>query len=129
MDIEDAFKLKIFNFRQVKDMFFPFFSFEKRERIESIMDDILDENEKIAYLRSCVIGRLVSLVSEVFIENEQDILMGKFNGSLISHLPKDIYDAYKYYIVKPDGSSVYKSDPYAFHAQTRPETASSFQNY
>ena len=94
MDIEDAFKLKIFNFRQVKDMFFPFFSFEKRERIESIMDDILDENEKIAYFRSCVIGRLVSLVSEVFIENEQDILMGNFNGSLISHLPKDIYDAY-----------------------------------
>jgi len=35
-----------------------------------------------------------------------------------------IYDEYKYYISKQDGGFVYKSDPYAFHACTRPENSS-----
>ncbi len=35
-----------------------------------------------------------------------------------------LYDEYKYYIERPDGSFVFKADPYAFHACTRPENAS-----
>ncbi len=35
-----------------------------------------------------------------------------------------IFDEYKYYIIKKNGTTVYKSDPYAFHACTRPENAS-----
>lgn len=34
------------------------------------------------------------------------------------------YDAYKYRIVAPTGEVRYKADPFAFHAQTRPENAS-----
>lgn len=34
------------------------------------------------------------------------------------------YDAYKYVIKTSDGRMLWKSDPYARHAQTRPETAS-----
>ncbi len=34
------------------------------------------------------------------------------------------YDAYKYYVVGVDGNGVMKSDPYAYHYETRPSTAS-----
>ena len=34
------------------------------------------------------------------------------------------YDNYKYYIEKADGTWIYKSDPYSFHMETRPGTAS-----
>ena len=37
-----------------------------------------------------------------------------------------VYDAYKYCIRGADGVARYKADPYAFHAETRPGTASKF---
>lgn len=36
----------------------------------------------------------------------------------------NVYDNYKYLIVTSDGRELYKADPYAFHAETRPGTAS-----
>ena len=35
-----------------------------------------------------------------------------------------VYDEYKYYIERPDGSFVFRGDPYGFHTCTRPGTAS-----
>ena len=34
------------------------------------------------------------------------------------------YDAYKFAVTGPNGETVLKADPYAFHAETRPQTAS-----
>ena len=38
------------------------------------------------------------------------------------------YDCYKFVVTGADGRKVYKADPYAFHAETRPGTASKFYN-
>ena len=38
----------------------------------------------------------------------------------------NIYDAYKFFITDAKGNSFYKADPFAFHAETRPGTASKF---
>ena len=35
-----------------------------------------------------------------------------------------IYDEYKFYIERPDGTFVFRADPYATHSATRPENAS-----
>ncbi len=35
-----------------------------------------------------------------------------------------VYDSYKFLIYTPDGRELFKCDPYAFHAETRPDNAS-----
>ncbi len=67
-------------------------------------------------------------------------LVGEFNGWNSAALPLSRvsedgiwecftdqvheYDTYKYYVVGADGRGVMKSDPYAYHFETRPSTAS-----
>ncbi len=67
-------------------------------------------------------------------------LVGEFNGWNSAALPLSCvsdngiweccteqvqeYDTYKYYVVGADGRGVMKSDPYAYHFETRPSTAS-----
>ena len=52
--------------------------------------------------------------------------MEKLSGGIWEYFSAkpEIYDCYKYYIERADGSFVYKSDPYAFHMETRPANAS-----
>lgn len=49
--------------------------------------------------------------------NEQGLWEGRFDGF-------SQFDEYKYMIIARDGRKILKSDPYAFHAETRPGTAS-----
>lgn len=86
MDIEDAHKLKIIPTAEVVDAFLGFFDDERRQHISRGMDHVSDPNEKIAYLRSCVVGTLVEQCAATFIEHEEDILAGRFEGSLLNHI-------------------------------------------
>lgn len=94
MDIEDAHKLGILPTHQVIDLMLAYFEPERRENIERLMKLVDDPNEKIVYLRSCVIGVLVEACAATFIEHEDEILAGEFTGTLIQHLPKRVSDAY-----------------------------------
>ena len=44
--------------------------------MREVMKNVSDPNERISYLRSGVIGRLVEVASDAFVENEEKILTG-----------------------------------------------------
>lgn len=87
MDIEDAHKLKILTTEEVIPLFLNYFDEAKRSHVIRVMESVDDPNEKIVYLRSCIIGVLVNRCAEVFAANEESILEGTFKGSLLDHIP------------------------------------------
>ena len=96
MDIEDAHKLKIISYEETAHLLLSFFDEETRRQIhQRILDEgVTDPNEKVVYLRARVIGLLESECVRVFVDHEDDILSGTFEGSLIDHispLPQEAY--------------------------------------
>lgn len=94
MDIEDAHKLRILSTGEVRDLFMQFFPEERRARIAGVMEALSDPNEQIAYLRSGVVGTLVVNCAEAFMAHENEMLEGRFKGSLVGSLPALLCDAY-----------------------------------
>ena len=87
MDIEDAHKLRILTHEETYELLLGFFSPQRRKRAIETMATLDDPNEKIAYLRSSVIGTLVEQCSRAFLDNEERILSGEFEGALVDNLP------------------------------------------
>ncbi|MDE6041071.1 MAG: dNTP triphosphohydrolase, partial [Muribaculaceae bacterium] len=96
MDIEDAHKLKILSTSEVIEAFLNFFEPERQARMVKIMDTVADPNEKIAYLRSCVVGALVEQCAATFLAHEEEILAGTFEGSLLSSVRPLEREGYKH---------------------------------
>ncbi len=88
MDIEDAHKLGIIPTATVIERFLAFFPDDRRRRMTARMDTVSDPNEKISYLRSCVIGVLVSSCADTFARYEDEILAGNYEGTLLSRIPE-----------------------------------------
>lgn len=97
MDLEDAHKLKILTSDCVLDTLLAYFDddTQRRDDIQRVMAMVNDPNEKIGYLRSCVIGRLVECCAHAFIENEESILSGTFSGTLMDHIAPAQQAAYR----------------------------------
>lgn len=95
MDIEDAHKLKILSTEETQQLLLAFFTEERQAKILEVMKKVTDINEQIVYLRSCVIGCLVQECVRTFIDHEEDILEGRFHGTLISHIALRPMEAYK----------------------------------
>ena len=96
MDIEDAHKLKLLTHDETKELYMLFFDEKRKKRIEEVCRIVTDVNEQIAYLRSSVIGALIKECTRVFIENEEKILAGKFEGALIKHICSPLKEAYEH---------------------------------
>ena len=94
MDIEDAHKLKLLTHDETKGLYMQFFDEKRRKRIEEVCRVVTDVNEQIAYLRSSVIGALIKECTRVFTENEEKILTGEFEGTLIMHICSPLKEAY-----------------------------------
>ena len=94
MDIEDAHKLKILTSQETKELYSHFFTEERLKRIHKICQLVTDTNEQIAYLRSSAIGVLTKACVETFVEHEEEILSGTFQGPLIKQIAPPVRDAY-----------------------------------
>ena len=94
MDIEDAYKLKLLTPKEAKELYQLYFDDKKKERVNEVFNIVEDENEQIAYLRATVIGILIKECTKVFMENEEAILDGSFEGALIKHISPPLSEAY-----------------------------------
>ncbi|MBR5802839.1 MAG: dNTP triphosphohydrolase [Bacteroidaceae bacterium] len=94
MDIEDAHKLKLLTTEETKNLLMKFLNERKRQRAIEVSQAVSDTNEQIAYLRSTIIGLLVEECTRVFIEHEEEILQGTFDGSLIKRMCSPLREAY-----------------------------------
>ena len=74
MDIEDAHKLRILSAREAIDLLLGFFEGQQLEHVSRTMMIVDDTNERIAYLRSSVIGLLVDECTRAFVEGEAALL-------------------------------------------------------
>ena len=95
MDIEDAHKLKILTTDETKGLLLSYFNDARKAHMEQTLKIVSDINEQIAYLRSCVIGLLIRECTQAFLDNEKQILAGRFEGALIKHINSLPAKAYK----------------------------------
>lgn len=110
MDIEDAHKLKILSYQETENLMLGFFDDETKARIQQRIKDeeLTDDNEKVVYMRARVIGLLESECVNAFIDHEDEILAGTFQGSLIKHVSSHVAEAYKQ-CTKISSKKIYRS--------------------
>ena len=112
MDIEDAHKLKIVSYDDTERLFLGFFDEKAQDKIRQRIKDegITDENERVVYMRACVIGALERACVDTFVCHENDILEGRFKGGLVDNMEPRLAEAYqKCATLSKD--NIYKSKP------------------
>jgi len=95
MDIEDAHKLHILSTEETKELFMSYFDDNRKEHVDRVFKIVTDTNEQIAYLRATVIGELIKECTKVFVDNEEALLAGTFEKSLITNMSPLPYAAYQ----------------------------------
>ena len=97
MDLEDAHKLKLLSYDEIARLLLDFFDETVQKRILQRIEDegLTDDNEKVVYLRACVIGKLENECVTTFVDHEDEILSGTFVGSLIDHIAPLQAEAYR----------------------------------
>lgn len=95
MDIEDAHKMKLIGSDECKTLLLNYFSEDEQQKKHQHLSHILDENEQVAYLRSIVIGKLVEECAQAFADNEEAIMAGTFESTLIDSTSPSVRQAYR----------------------------------
>ena len=93
LDMEDAHKRGIISTDTIERCFMSFFNPEQAKdkevfkHKEEVYHDVTDTNERMAFLRATLINKLVNYASDIFVKNYDAIMEGRFEKSLIAHLP------------------------------------------
>ena len=97
MDIEDSHKLRLLSYEETADLLLGFFDQPTQTSIRQRLDQegVTDVNEKIVYMRACAVGILENECVKTFVEHEEEILNGTFQGSLIENIAYPQRMAYK----------------------------------
>ncbi len=112
MDLEDAHKLKLLSLDETIELMMGFFDEENQQRIRQRIEQeqLTDENEQVQYLRACVIGKLENECVRTFMDHEEEILAGCFEGSLIDHIAPLQHEAYQT-CTRISKKRIYRSKP------------------
>jgi dGTPase len=92
IDLEDAHRLKILSYKEVEMLLLPLC---RDERMEARLAEIDDDDAKITLMRAKSISTLIGLCSSVFYLEEQAILAGNFNQSLMDAIEEPFLSAMK----------------------------------
>jgi len=92
IDIEDGYRLGHFSYQEVLDLFWPLVTDHERQRPR--LHKIHELKDRVEFLRAKVINEVIRQVLECFMDNEADILAGRFDVPLLQELPmRDALDA------------------------------------
>ncbi|MGV3600166.1 MAG: deoxyguanosinetriphosphate triphosphohydrolase [Dyadobacter fermentans] len=92
IDLEDAHRLKILSYQEVEALLLALCN---DPRMPARLADIEDDDAKIGLLRAKSISTLIGACSELFINEQDTILAGDFNASLIDRIPEPHRSAMK----------------------------------
>lgn len=99
MDIEDGHKLNILTYAETERLFLSFFDKDSDKRvlynIENNLNIVSDLNERVAYLRAMVIGKLIRECAAIYLDHYEQIERGDEMDSLFKSLPEPSRSAMK----------------------------------
>ncbi|MCP5159473.1 MAG: deoxyguanosinetriphosphate triphosphohydrolase [Gammaproteobacteria bacterium] len=85
IDVEDAFRLQLLRFEEVRDLLLPLTG--EADRAQHKMQFITRPKEKIEYLRAKAIGAIIDQAHRCFMDHEDAILTGAFTAELLDVIP------------------------------------------
>jgi dGTPase len=85
IDLEDGCSLGLVGYEEAKSLFVDVLSKGKNKLGK--LEQLSSAQEKIGFLRALAIGDLMDECSTLFLDNEKDILTGKFDQALADHCP------------------------------------------
>ncbi len=93
IDLEDAHRLGILSIEKFMEMFLPFFDteteyYKTRPYIEQKLANIVDDNQKVQYIRARWIGLMTEKLTQIFMEQEEALLAGTLEKDLLKCLPE-----------------------------------------
>lgn len=93
IDLEDAHRLKILSYEEVKSYLLPFANSKTIE--DRLQNDYGDDDAKVGLLRAKAINTLTKLCADIFYAEHETILAGELNKSLTDLIPEPYFTAWK----------------------------------
>lgn len=85
IDLEDGYRLGHFSFEEVTSAFLDIIS--DRDKQYRRMQGIRERKDRVEFLRAKVINEIISQTLQCFLDNEPEILVGRFDAPLLDELP------------------------------------------